>query len=428
MKVISGASLLLIAGSACVVGGQRTRGIRGVKSEDVEFWERALGWYGLQDFRDLNMSTSVPSANPTQSLGTVEPTASPVATPQTSEPTASPVQPPQTSEPTTSPVQPPPETSEPTTSPVQPPPGTSEPTASPVDTPQTSEPTTSPIQPPPGTSEPTASPVDTPQTSEPTASPVETPQTLEPTASPVETPQTSEPTASPVETRQTSEPTASPVETPQTLGPTVAPVETPQTSEPTVAPVLTSEPTLAPIVVTNAPTTAPVVTDAPTTAPVAGGPLPLNVPINSPPLGSSDTTIFGRMVQSFEPSDCFINPITGETNRPYPGTGGNSTRFYEVIGPFQNPNADLTCFTVDIAPGDCISGAAPLVIIGAFTAFNPENIGEGYLGDISNLGSDTQFQMNVVANGEFFLVGQQVNDNDSANTGVGCVFTVTVSI
>jgi hypothetical protein len=140
------------------------------------------------------------------------------------------------------------------------------------------------------------------------------------------------------------------------------------------------------------------------------------------------------MAGIFNPSDCnFTNPLNpGQLNRNYPGDseqdpGADNTRFYEELGPWQNPNADITCVTVDLVPGTgCLSGSNDLVIIGAFTAFNPVDKGDGYLGDIANLGEFTEFGFKLPGNEQFALVMQQIRSNDNAENGVGCVVTATV--
>jgi hypothetical protein len=191
--------------------------------------------------------------------------------------------------------------------------------------------------------------------------------------------------------------------------------------------------TIAP---TSLPSESPT-TIEPTSSPVVSEFLEFGQEYLAPPLGSSRRTIQGRMVARFDPTDCtiFDSPLMPppQTNRPYPGTGGNSTQFYEVIGPFKNPNSDLTCIAVDVDPGvepsaSCLNGPNPLIIVGAFTQFNPLNIEEGYLGDIANVGEFPSFAFNVQGDAEFYIVGQQFLANNNAVNGVDCVFSVTVNL
>ena len=66
--------------------------------------------------------------------------------------------------------------------------------------------------------------------------------------------------------------------------------------------------------------------------------------------------------------------------------------------------------------------------VAAFTAFNPMDIGEGYLGDVADADMAFEFSFDVDPNEEFVVIGQQILDIDAPDNGNGCVFSVVVSI
>ena len=142
------------------------------------------------------------------------------------------------------------------------------------------------------------------------------------------------------------------------------------------------------------------------------------VEVESPPLGSSNTTIVGRITRTFGSSQCNVN-------NAYPGSIGSSERYYEEIGPFRNPFDNQACATVTVNLGTCtLNDAFTLVRVAAFIDFNASEIGQGYLGDVV----DDDFSFDVPPNGEFVVVGQQIRDINATDNGNDCIFSVLVSI
>jgi hypothetical protein len=127
----------------------------------------------------------------------------------------------------------------------------------------------------------------------------------------------------------------------------------------------------------------------------------------------------GRIGISFEGTVCGSNP----GSIPF----GESERFYQLIGPFQNPTADLACTSVTMNLGDCVNGAGERLVHGtAYTVFDPGNINDGYLGQA---GADMVFQFFLEPSAEFFVVGQQIQDIEfGGDDAAGCVFSATVEI
>lgn len=150
---------------------------------------------------------------------------------------------------------------------------------------------------------------------------------------------------------------------------------------------------------------------------------PLCTFVDSPPLGSSGNTMIGRIGASFGPTTC-------DWPQLYPGFLGDLERWYEVIGPFVNPNADPTCTRVLVDRGTCVNSSGnTLVHVTAFTEFDPSDRGRGYLGSVGNTDDFFEFEFIVPGNQEFYIVGQQILDRIFAiNNGEDCVFSVAVEI
>ena len=154
-------------------------------------------------------------------------------------------------------------------------------------------------------------------------------------------------------------------------------------------------------------------------APPAQPPGATLLPIASPPLGSSGTTMKGRILASFGPTTCGFSV--------YPGSIGDQERYYEEIGPFFNPIQDPICVTVEIDIGTCVSSAGnTLIHTAAFSDFNPNDIGQHFLGDVGSRDDSFSFQFFVPPMTQFYIVGQQIRDIATQENGEGCVFSVTV--
>ena len=83
---------------------------------------------------------------------------------------------------------------------------------------------------------------------------------------------------------------------------------------------------------------------------------------------------------------------------------------------------------MDVDVGTCISASLnTLVHTVAFLSFNPDDIGQNYLGDVGATDEVFSFQFTVPGNSEFVVVGQQILDIDADNNGENCVFSVVVS-
>ena len=180
----------------------------------------------------------------------------------------------------------------------------------------------------------------------------------------------------------------------------------------------TAQPTIE---VTASPTIVPV-TSSPTSegyTPPPTSPPRLCEPVESKPLGSSGNTILGRIGAGFVGTRCGMSF--------YPGTIGDEPRYYEEIGPFFNSSPVDACFTVLVYRGTCVNSSQNMLVhVGAFTKFNSNDIGQGYLGDVGRTDDDFSFQFLVPGNSEFYIVGQQILDVSSPGNGRGCVFSVNV--
>jgi hypothetical protein len=113
---------------------------------------------------------------------------------------------------------------------------------------------------------------------------------------------------------------------------------------------------------------------------------------------------------------------TCENNKAFPGIFGNIPRFYEILGPWCNEADEEVCATMIWSFDDCIDQGDVLVHPIAYSSFDPNNPGEGYLGD-SGRSENSVFSFNVPAKSEIYFVGQQVFPGPD---GVGCTFTVRV--
>ena len=209
----------------------------------------------------------------------------------------------------------------------------------------------------------------------------------------------------------------------RTIAPSSAPIMA--TMEPTRRP--TKAPTST---TTHFPTLIPTIhpTDTPTSQPTSGH--PTNVlceHVEFPPLGQSGTTIYGRMGYGFVPTTCDCEPFCG-----YPGSIGVdslSPRLYEVVGPFRNPSSAPTCVTVMPDYGTCVLGARfAQVIIGAFSEFDPIDIGANFLGYIADPEDYTEFGFPLQGNEEFYLVIQQIRTIEDVENGEGCVMSASLQI
>lgn len=146
-----------------------------------------------------------------------------------------------------------------------------------------------------------------------------------------------------------------------------------------------------------------------------------------PPLGQSGTTISGRMFSWIYPTTC--DCLSRANFCEYVGTIGDLTRFYEQVGPFRNPSSKRSCASVTLDYGTCTIGARFVQVnIGAFTEFNPDDIGQNYLGSVGDTSSYNEFGFPVQGNEQFYVVIQQVRDVLATDNGEGCEMSVQVQI
>lgn len=188
----------------------------------------------------------------------------------------------------------------------------------------------------------------------------------------------------------------------------------------------TSRPTVAP---TIPPTAGPTVTLAPTSSPLA-----LCQSWDSSPLGSSGTTLTERIVgDSFGlplfPTSCGSD---GEGTFPDTYTFGGAVFYYEQVGPFRNPNdSQPSCMRVIVDPGTCQqpgSAGRSLVLVAAYTQFNPFVINQNYLGGFNDPQLIEEFGFVVQADESFYVVAHQIAATFEPDNGTGCVFSVTVEV
>lgn len=91
-----------------------------------------------------------------------------------------------------------------------------------------------------------------------------------------------------------------------------------------------------------------------------------------------------------------------------------------------NPSAERTCVTINFYPGDCVSSTNILIFATAFTQFNPNDIGQNYLGDVGQTDTVFTFEFSVEGNEEFYFIAQQIRDIGVEDNGEGCMFTIQV--
>jgi len=253
----------------------------------------------------------------------------------------------------------------------------------------------------------------------PTSIPTKTPS-LSPTTGPVD------PTDAPIgaiilpttmpSTSPTGAPSILPIEEPSSI-PSGMPTTNPS-SNPTLEPNLT--PTLSP---SSSPSIIP--TTIPSSTP-NDGTLAFCEEHFAPPLGSTNSTILGKIGRSLGNTTC-------DSQNFYPGTfARNNLRYYEEIGPFRNPSfSDSTCVIVNFNPSNCVDRMNTLIHATAYTEFDPDNMEINYLGDIRDNDRVFSFEFSVGANTTFYVVGQAfqpIDPPENVENGTGCTFSVNVTI